>query len=186
MRFVTLFERQNISLEQSELESDEVEEPGFWAFVRESLRGTERDFTQGSLNRAVGLLAVPMVLEMAGESVFAVCDAFFVARLGSHALAAVGLTESMLELIYAVAVGLSMATTAMVARRTGEKDRRGAARAGVQAIVVGIVTAVVFGIAGAIFAPQLLGLMGASPETVEMGTTYTRVMYAGMGTILLL
>ena len=127
-----------------------------------------------------------MVLEMAGESVFAVCDAFFVARLGSHALAAVGLTESMLELIYAVAVGLSMATTAMVARRTGEKDRRGAARAGMQAIFVGMVTAVVFGIAGAIFAPQLLGLMGATAETVEMGSTYTRVMYAGMVTILLL
>ncbi|MEE9180282.1 MAG: MATE family efflux transporter [Vicinamibacteria bacterium] len=167
-------------------EVGQVEEPGFWASVRESLRGTERDFTKGSLNRAVGLLAVPMVLEMAGESVFAVCDAFFVARLGSHALAAVGLTESMLELIYAVAVGLSMATTAMVARRTGEKDPRGAARAGIQAIVVGIVTAAVLGTAGAIFAPQLLGLMGASAETVEMGATYTRVMYAGMVTILLL
>ena len=111
---------------------------------------------------------------------------FFVARLGSHALAAVGLTESLLEFIYAVAVGLSMATTAMVARRTGEKDRRGAARAGVQAIVVGILTAVIFGIAGAIFSPRLLGLMGAAPQTVEMGTTYTRVMYAGMITVLLL
>ena len=167
-------------------EAEAAEEPGFWASVQESLRGTETDFTKGSLNRAVGLLAVPMVLEMAGESVFAVCDAFFVARLGSHALAAVGLTESLLELIYAVAVGLSMATTAMVARRTGEKDRRGAARAGVQAIFVGIVTAVIFGIAGAIFAPRLLGLMGAAPQTVEMGTTYTRVMYAGMITVLLL
>jgi putative MATE family efflux protein len=127
-----------------------------------------------------------MVLEMAGESVFAVCDAFFVARLGSHALAAVGLTESMLELVYAVAVGLSMATTAMVARRTGEKDHRGAARAGVQAIVIGIVTAAVFGITGAWLAPDVLGLMGASPETVETGTTYTRVIYAGMVTVLLL
>jgi putative MATE family efflux protein len=127
-----------------------------------------------------------MVLEMAGESVFAVCDAFFVARLGSHALAAVGLTESMLELVYAVAVGLSMATTAMVARRTGEKDHRGAARAGVQAIVIGIVTAAVFGIAGAWLAPDVLGLMGASPETVETGTTYTRVIYAVMVTVLLL
>ena len=175
-----------MKLDEEAEKAEAMEEPGFWSSVRESLRGSERDFTKGSLNRAVGILAVPMVLEMAGESVFAICDAFFVARLGSHALAAVGLTESMLELIYAVAVGLSMATTAMVARRTGEKDRRGAARAGIQAIVVGIVTAVTFGFAGAVFAPELLGLMGAAPETVELGTTYTRVMYAGMVTVLLL
>lgn len=159
---------------------------GFWSVVRESLQGTERDFTSGNLNRAVGILAVPMVLEMAGESVFAICDAFFVARLGSDALAAVGLTESTLEIIYAVAVGLSMATTALVARRTGEKDPRGAARAGIQAVVIGVVTALVFGLAGAWFAPALLGSMGASPSTVEMGTAYTRVMYAGMASILLL
>ncbi|HSF17910.1 MAG TPA: MATE family efflux transporter [Vicinamibacteria bacterium] len=159
---------------------------GLMASVRESLRGTEQDFTSGNLNRAVGLLAIPMVLEMAGESVFAVCDAFFVARLGPEALASVGLTESMLEIIYAVAVGLAMATTAMIARRTGEKNPRGAARAAVQAIVIGIVLAATFGAAGAVFAPDLLALMGASPETVAMGTSYTRVMYAGMVTILLL
>ena len=159
---------------------------GFWAAVRESLQGTERDFTTGKLNRAVGILAIPMVLEMAGESVFAICDAFFVARLGSEALAAVGLTESMLELIYAVAVGLGMATTALVARRSGEKDPRGAARAGVQAVVIGIAISMLFGFAGAWFAPELLGGMGASPEIVEMGASYTRVMYAGMATILLL
>jgi putative MATE family efflux protein len=127
-----------------------------------------------------------MVLEMAGESVFAICDAFFVARLGPEALASVGLTESMLELVYAVAVGLSMATTAMVSRRIGEKNERGAARAAVQAIVVGVATAVIFGAIGAIWAPDLLQLMGASPETVRMGAAYTRVMYAGMITILLL
>ncbi len=159
---------------------------GVWASVRESLRGSEQDFTKGNLNRAVGLLAIPMVLEMAGESVFAVCDAFFVARLGNEALAAVGLTESMLELIYAVAIGLSLPTTAMVARRIGEKNQRGAARAAVQAILIGIVAAALFGTAGAIWAPELLGLMGASPETVATGATYTRVLYAGMVTILLL
>jgi len=159
---------------------------GVWASIKESLHGSEQDFTEGSLNRAVGLLAVPMVLEMAGESVFAVCDAFFVARLGSEALAAVGLTESMLEIIYALAIGLSMATTALVARRIGEKNERGAARAAVQAIVVGIVTAAVFGTLGAVFAPDLLSLMGASPETVAAGASYTRVMYGGMVTILLL
>ncbi len=160
--------------------------PGIWASVKESLRGTEQDFTEGSLNRAVGLLAVPMVLEMIGESLFAVTDAFFVARLGSDALAAVGLTESMLEIIYAVAIGLSMATTAMVARRIGEKNEEGAARAAVQAIVIGLGMALLLGAAGAIWAPELLGLMGASPETVAAGSSYTRVLYAGMATVLLL
>jgi putative MATE family efflux protein len=159
---------------------------GFWASVREALRGTEQDFTEGNLNRAVALLAVPMVLETVGESIFAVADAFFVARLGAEALASVGLTESMLELIYALAIGLSMATTATVARRFGEKNRRGAARAGVQAIVIGVATSALFGTAGAVFAPELLGLMGASESTVAMGASYTRVMYGGMVTILLL
>jgi putative MATE family efflux protein len=160
--------------------------PGVWASIRESLSGTEQDFTTGSLNRAVALLAIPMVLEMMGESVFAVVDAFFVARLGAEALAAVGLTESVLEIIYAIAVGLAMSTTAMVARRFGEKDERGAARAGVQAIIVGIFVSVVFGVAGVIWAPQLLQVMGASPETVQIGTTYTRIMYGSMVVIILL
>ncbi len=157
-----------------------------WASIKESLRGSEQDFTEGSLNRAVGLLAVPMVLEMAGESVFAVVDAFFVARLGSEALAAVGLTESLLEIIYAIAIGLSMATTALIARRIGEKNERGAAKAAVQAIVIAIAAAVIFGVAGFVFAADLLVLMGASPETVAAGASYTRVMYGGMATILLL
>jgi putative MATE family efflux protein len=163
-----------------------AEAPGFWASLKESLRGSEQDFTEGSLNRAVGLLAVPMVLEMIGESLFAVTDAFFVARLGSDSLAAVGLTESMLEIIYAVAVGLSMATTAMVARRIGEKDENGASRSAVQAMIIGVALAAVLGIGGAVFAPQLLSLMGASPETVAAGSGYTRVMYGGMATVLLL
>jgi MATE family, multidrug efflux pump len=159
---------------------------GIWGAIRESLHGSEQDYTEGSLNRAVGLLAIPMVLEMAGESMFAVCDAFFVARLGANALAAVGLTESMLEIVYAVAVGLSMATTALVARRIGEKNQKGAATAAVQAIVIGVTTALALGVVGAVLAPQILGLMGASTETVATGLGYTRVMYAGMVTILLL
>ena len=159
---------------------------GLWASIRQSLRGTEQDFTSGSLNRGVLLLAVPMVLEMAGESLFAIVDAFFVAGLGAHALAAVGLTESVLELIYAVAVGLSMATTAMVARRTGEKDANGAAQASVQAIIVGIGMSLVLGVAGVIFAPDLLRLMGADEATIEIGVTYTRIMYGGMVVIVLL
>ena len=167
-------------------ESTPTSKPGFWSSVKESLRGSEQDFTEGSLNRAVGLLAVPMVVEMLGESLFAVTDAFYVARLGPEALAAVGLTESMLEIVYAVAVGLAMATTAMVARRIGEKNERGAARAAVQSIVIGVVFAIVLGILGAIYAPDLLGLMGASPETVAVGAPYTRVLYAGMVGVLLL
>jgi len=159
---------------------------GFWSAVRESLGGSDQDFTTGSLNRAVVLLAVPMVLEMAGESVFAVVDAFYVARLGASALAAVGLTESVLELIYAIAVGLSMSTTAMVARRIGEKDEDGAARAAVQAIIVGIVMSVVFGVAGLIWAPDLLRLMGADEQTIAEGAMYTRILYGGMIVIMLL
>jgi putative MATE family efflux protein len=159
---------------------------GFWSSVKESIRGTEQDFTEGSLSRAVGLLAVPMVLEMIGESLFAITDAFFVARLGPDALAAVGLTESMLEIVYAVAIGLSMPTTAMVARRIGEKNERGAAGAAVQAVVIGITTAAILGTAGAVFAPGLLSLMGASSQTVAAGVGYTRVIYAGMATIMLL
>jgi putative MATE family efflux protein len=127
-----------------------------------------------------------MVLEMAGESVFAIVDAFFVARLGSSALAAVGLTESVLEIIYAVAIGLAMSTTAMVARRIGEKNEEGAARAAVQAIIVGIVISIVFGAAGFIFAPDLLRLMGGDEQVVAVGTTYTRIMYGGMIVIMLL
>jgi len=159
---------------------------GLGSVVREALVGSERDFTEGSLSRAVGLLALPMVLEMAGESAFAVVDAFFVARLGSAALAAVGLTESVLEIIYAIAIGLSMSTTAMVARRIGEKNERAAARAAVQAIAVGIATSLILGIAGIIWAPELLRLMGAEPETIALGTTYTRVMYGTMAVIVLL
>jgi putative MATE family efflux protein len=159
---------------------------GFWASVKESLRGTEQDFTEGSLNRAVGLLAVPMVVEMLGESLFAVTDAFWVARLGPDALAAVGLTESMLEIVYAVAIGLAMSTTAVVARRIGEKDERGAARASVQSIAIGVLFSLALGAVGAIYAPELLGLMGASASTVAAGAAYTRVLYAGMVTVLLL
>jgi putative MATE family efflux protein len=159
---------------------------GFWASLKESLRGTEQDFTEGSLHRAVGLLAVPMVIETIGESLFAIADAFWVARLGSDSLAAVGLTESMLEIIYAVAIGLAMSTTAMVARRIGEKNEEAAARAAVQAIGIGLVLAAVLGTAGAVFAPDLLALMGASPGTVAAGATYTRVLYGGMVTVLLL
>ncbi len=159
---------------------------GIWASIREAIHGSEEDFTEGSLNRAVGLLAIPMVLEMAGESLFAVVDAFFVARLGAEALAAVGLTESVLEIVYAIAIGLAMSTTAVVARRIGEKDKRAAARTAVQAIYIGVALSLVFGTIGAIWAPDILRLMGADEATVAGGTMYTRILYASMISILLL
>jgi len=132
------------------------------------------------------LLAVPMVLEMVLESLFAVVDVFWVGRLGANAIATVGLTESLLSLIFAVGIGLSMSTTAMVARRIGEKDTEGAAVAGVQAIVLGLVTSVAIGIPCFIYAPQLLRVMGASNEIVTMGGGYARIALGGSGAILLL
>lgn len=110
----------------------------FWASVREALRGSHQDYTQGSLTRAIFLLAVPMVLEMLMESLFAIVDVFWVARLGAESVATVGLVEAMLTVMYAVGMGLGLSATAMVARRIGEKDREGAAVAGVQAITLGL------------------------------------------------
>jgi len=158
----------------------------FWSDVREALRGSEQDYTQGPIGRAILLLAVPMVLEMAMESVFAVADVFFVGRLGPDAVAAVGLTESMLTLVYALAMGLGIGTTAIVARRIGEKDREGAARAAVQAIALGVAGAVFLGGLGVAFAPRLLALMGASPAVLRIGSGYTRVMLGGEATIVVL
>ncbi len=157
-----------------------------WPALKEAVRGSQQDFTTGPIGRAVLLLAVPMVLETAMESVFAVVDVFFVSRLGAEAVATVGLTESMLTLIYTVAMGLSIGVTAMVARRIGEKDPDGAAVTAVQGIVLGLGVATVLGIFGAIYAPTLLGLMGASPDVIGPGAGYTRIMLGGNATVLLL
>jgi putative MATE family efflux protein len=159
---------------------------GVWATIGEAIRGSQLDFTQVSVGRAVVLLAVPMVLEMAMESLFAVVDIFWVSRLGSDAVATVGLTESMLAIVYAFAMGLSAAATALVARRIGEQNQEEAASAAVQAIAAGVVLAVVLGAAGAIFAPAFLAAMGASPETVRTGSAYTALMLGGNVTIMLL
>src|SRR5262250_1196218 len=120
--------------------------PSFWASVGEALRGSHQDFTAGNLNRAILLLAIPMVLEMVLESLFAVVDVFWVGRLGADAVATVGLTESLLSLVFAVGLGLSLSTTAMVARRIGEKDPKGAAVAGAQAIFIGLATSLLIGL----------------------------------------
>src|ERR1700726_394751 len=124
-----------------------------WASLMEAVRGSHRDYTAGSLNRAILLLAVPMVLEMVLESLFGVVDVFWVGRLGASAIATVGLTESMLSLVFAVGMGLSLSTTAMVARRIGEKDPAGAAVAAVQAIALGVIVSLIIGLPCVFFAP---------------------------------
>jgi len=160
--------------------------PSLRASLREAIAGSQQDFTEGSLGRAILLLAVPMVMEMSMESLFGILDVFFVARLGSDAVATVGVTESLLLLIFALALGLSMSTTAMVARRIGEKDPQAAAVAAVQAIWLGLLVAVPSGIAGALLAPRLLGAMGAPPGVVEAGWGYAAWMLGGNVTIMML
>jgi putative MATE family efflux protein len=160
--------------------------PGAWETVKEAVRGSRQDLTEAPIGRAVVLLAVPMVLEMLMESVFAVADVFFVGRLGADAVATVGITESLMTVIYAVAIGLSIGATATVARRIGEHDPARAARAAGQSILLGLSGAVVIGAAGAIFAPTLLGMMGASGSVIRTGSGFTRVMLGGSGTVLLL
>ena len=154
--------------------------------MREALRGSHQDYTTGNLNRAILLLAIPMVLEMVLESLFAVVDVFWVGRLGANAVATVGITESMLALVFAIGLGVSMSTGAMVARRIGEKDPEDAAIAGVQAIVLGLLISLAIGIPAGIFAPQLLGLMGASPAIVASGSGYARIALGGCGAIVML
>jgi putative MATE family efflux protein len=157
-----------------------------WSSLVEAVRGSHQDYTAGSLNRAILLLAVPMVLEMVLESLFAVVDVFWVGRLGANAVGTVGLTESMLSIVFAVGIGLSLSTTAMVARRIGEKDPEGAAEAAVQAIALGLVVSIAIGLPCFLLAPKLLQLMGASAEIVAVGSGYTRICLGGSCAVLLL
>lgn len=161
-------------------------QPTLWASIKEAVRGSHQDFTAGGLNRAILLLAIPMILEMVLESLFAVVDVFWVARLGADSVATVGLTESLMYLVFAIGLGLSLSTTAMVARRIGEKDPAGAAVAGVQAIVIGLCIAVAFGVPCFLFAPNLLRFMGASSQIVAVGSGYARIALGGSGVITLL
>ena len=163
-----------------------VPQPGLWSSIREALRGSHQDYTAGNLNRAILLLAIPMVLEMVLESLFAVVDVLWVGRLGANAVATVGLTESLLALVFSIGIGLSMSITAMVARRIGEKDPVDAAIAGAQAIFLGLLISLAIGIPAFVFAPQLLRLMGASPEIVATGTGYARIALGGCGAIVML
>ena len=159
---------------------------GWLRLIRDAARGRSVDAAHGPIGEAIVLLAVPMVLEMAMESVFAVADIFFVSRLGADAMTAVGLTESMMTLIYTVAIGLSIGVTALVARRTGEGNRNGASRAAGQAILLGVITSAVLAIVFAPRADELLRLMGAEETVLEIGSSYTAIMIGGNAVILLL
>src|SRR5216683_1571485 len=157
-----------------------------WVVVRDAVRGVRHDYTAGSIGRAIVLLAIPMILEMAMESIFAVVDVFWVSRLGPDAVATVGLTESMLTLVYTAAMGLSIGVAAVVARRIGEKQPDAAADAAVQGIGLGLAVAAGVAVLGVTLAPRLLGLMGASPAVTVIGSGYTRMMLGGSATVLLL
>ncbi len=154
--------------------------------IWEAISGTEQDFTEGKLGRAILLLSIPMVLEMIMESIFAVVDIFFVSRLGAEAVATVGLTESIVTVVYSLAVGLSMATTALVARRIGEKKPDQAARTAVQAIITAILASLIVAIPGVIFPKEILGLMGASETMQNEYSGYTSIMLGANAIIMLL
>jgi putative MATE family efflux protein len=162
------------------------ERESLWLTVREALRGSRRDYTEGPIGRAILLLAIPMVLEVILESVFAVADVFWVSKLGAAAIATVGLTESMMAIVYTMAVGLTIGATATVARRIGEHNPDGAARAAVQTIALGVMMALALGAAGVTFAPKLLALLGASAEVISVGSNFTRMMLGGSASVVML
>ena len=160
--------------------------PNWWRLLKDALRGKEYDYTQGSLSTAIFLLAIPMVFEMVMESVFALVDIYFVSQVSTNAVATIGLTESVVSLIYAVAVGISMAATAVIARRIGEGDQEGAKNAATQVIYLGLGVSIVFSLVGIYFAKEILGLMKASPDLIEEGYQYTQILIGGNTTIVLL
>lgn len=156
------------------------------SIIKQSLNGEQEDYTQGSIRKAVFLLAIPMILELGLESVFAVVDMFFVSKLGQNAIATVGLTESVVMIVYSVAIGLSTAATAIVARRIGEKNPEAAAHAGAQSLIVALVVTLLLSIPGVVFAGEILSLMGASSEVVAEGTIFTQIMLGSSAVIMLL
>jgi putative MATE family efflux protein len=157
-----------------------------WQLIKDALRGKEQDFTSLPLKTAIFVLAIPMILEMMMESAFAVVDIFFVAKLGEYAIATVGLTESVVVLVYAMGFGISMAATALIARRFGEKEYKEAGAAAFQLLLVGGSISILLGILGWTFAPDILALMGAEATVIETGVNYTRIIFAGNTAIMLL
>lgn len=154
----------------------------FWIAVS----GKETEFTSGSIRKAIFMLSIPMIMEMLMESIFALVDIAYVSKVSVNAVATIGLTESVITLVYALAIGLSMAATAVVARRIGEKDVQGARVAAVQAISLGILISIVIGVIGIIYAKEILALMGGEPDLIAEGYGYTQVMIGGNITVVLL
>lgn len=153
---------------------------------KQAVTGKDQDFTSGSLRKAIFLLSIPMILEMLMESIFALVDIIYVSQVSVNAVATIGLTESVITLVYAVAIGLSMAATAVVARRIGEKDKRGASQAAVQVIILGFVVAMIISVIGILYPKEILGLMGAEPDLIEEGYGYTQILLGGNLTIMFL
>ncbi len=164
----------------------EKKTPSLLSDIKSSITGTEQDFTEGKLGRAILLLSIPMVLEMSLESIFAVADIFFVSKLGPQAVATVGITESLITIVYAIAIGLAMATTAVVSRRIGEKDHEGAAKASVQAIIVAFIASLPIALIGIFFSSELLGFMGAEEVIISEYSNYTSIMIGFNVVIMLL
>jgi len=152
----------------------------------QAVTGKENEFTSGSIRKAIFMLSIPMILEMMMESIFAIVDIAYVSQVSVNAVATIGLTESVITLVYAVAIGLSMAATAVVARRIGEKDVQGAKEAAVQAIALGVLVSLIVGVVGFLFAKDILALMGAEPDLIAEGYGYTQLLMGGNITILLL
>ncbi|HEY6504971.1 MAG TPA: MATE family efflux transporter [Chitinophagaceae bacterium] len=162
--------------------------PSLFSLIKKSLRGGEHDYTQGSIRQAIVLLAIPMILELSLESVFAVVDIYFVSHLpnSQNAIATVGLTEFSITIVYSLAIGLSTAATAVVARRIGEKNPDGAAHAGMQSLLIALISSVIFGVAGVVFAEDILRFMGAEPDVIKEGAVFTRIMLGGSVVIIML
>ncbi|HMT07241.1 MAG TPA: MATE family efflux transporter [Pyrinomonadaceae bacterium] len=158
----------------------------FFSILREAFLGTDRDFTKGPLLPALIILAIPMILEMSMEGLFAIVDTFFVAKLGAEAVAVVGLTESVLALVYAVAIGLSIGATATVARRFGEQDLDGAARTATHVVYLGLIVSLIMGVIGLVFAQSILRTLGGEPAVVELGTPFARLMFGTNAVIVFL
>jgi len=158
----------------------------YYKIFLEALKGEERDYTSGSLRMSIVLLAIPMILELSMESLFAVVDMFFVGRLGEHAIAVVGYTEALLTIIYSIAIGLSTAATAVISRRVGEKEYEEASKSAVQAIILALFISLILTVTAYIFAEDLLSFMGASADVIERGLGFTRIMFISSGVIVYL
>src|SRR5437868_6802336 len=162
--------------------------PTVFSLIKQSLRGIEHDYTQGSIRQAIVLLAIPMMLELSLEGLFALVDTYFVGHLpnSKNAIATVGFTEFSITIVYSLAIGLSTAATAVVARRIGEKNPDAAAHAGMQSLLIAFIASVLFGVLGLVFAEDILRFMGATPEVIKDGVTFTRIMLGGSIVIVML